>query len=162
YNDPAYMWRFRLEDAVHLRNRTGAGLKLEYRLSDHTTLFASFMYNHYTDEVDQKRLTIQTSQNASAFAPGYTDQRWEMLSGDYLWAVSMIEPKQETFALQTGARHTLPGLKVDYSASYAPATGSEVRHNFDTRLRRQHMVIDRTRDVWYPTYEVVSAGDPDD
>src|SRR5690606_5418944 len=38
----------------------------------------------------------------------------------------------------------------------------EVRHNFDTRLRRQHMVIDRTRDVWYPTYEVVSAGDPDD
>ncbi len=162
YNDPAYMYRFRLEDAVHLRNRTGAGLKLEYRLSENTNLFASFMYNHYTDEVDQKRLTIQTSQAANAFAPGYTDKRWEMLSGDYLWAVGLIEPKQETYALQTGAKHNLPGLKIDYSASYAPATGSENRQNFDTRLRRQRMVIDRTRDVWYPTYEVLTAGDPDD
>lgn len=162
YSDPAYLWRFRLEDAVHLRNRTGAGLKFEYRMSDNTTAFASFMYNHYTDEVDQKRLTIQTSQSASAFAPGYTDDRWEMLSGDYLWAVSIIEPKQETFAFQTGAKHNLPGLKIDYSASYAPAKGSENRQNFDTRLRRQRMVIDRTRDVWYPTYQVLTAGDPDD
>ena len=162
FNDPAYMWRFRLEDAVHKRNRTGAGLKLDYRLSDRTTLYTSFMYNHYTDTVDQKRLTIQSPERANAYAPGYTDTRWEHLSADFTYQVSLIEPKQETFAVKTGARHNFPGLKLDYSASYAPASGTEERQNFDLRLQRQRVVIDRSRDVWYPTYEVLTPGDPND
>lgn len=37
---PAYIYRFRLEDAIHRRNRTNLGLKFDYRLDDKTTLFA--------------------------------------------------------------------------------------------------------------------------
>src|SRR5690606_34381063 len=99
----------RLEDAVHLRNRTGAGLKLDYRLNEQTTFFASFMFNHYTDVVDQKRLSIQAAQNVNAFAPGYTTDRWEYLSADHVYSVSNIEPTQETFSVQTGAKHNFPG-----------------------------------------------------
>ena len=123
YANPAYLWRFRLEDAVHKRNRTGAGLKLDYRLSQNTTLFTSFMFNHYTDTVDQKRLTIQSAENRTAYAPGYTDTRWEHLNSTWTYQVSLIEPQLETFAVHAGALHTLGGFKINYSASDAPATG---------------------------------------
>lgn len=159
---PAYMWRFRLEDAIHDRNRTGLGLKLDYRLSEHTTFFTSLMYNHYTDHVDQKRLTIQAAQNTTAFAPGYTSDRWEMLTAEHTYSVSNIEPKQETFAFQAGAKHNFPGLRLDYSASYAPASGTEDRQNFDLRLQQQRVIIDRSQSDWYPTYQVVTPGDPND
>lgn len=162
YSTPAYLWRFRLEDAVHLRNRTGAGLKLDYRFSPNTTFFTSFMFNHYTDEVDQKRLTIQSPENRTAYAAGYTDTRWEMNSATWTYQVSLIEPKQETFAVQTGAKHRFGDLKIDYSGSFAPARGEEQRQNFDLALAGQRTVLDRSADVWYPTYTNLTPGDPND
>ena len=162
FSTPPYIYRFRLEDAVHKRNRTGAGLKLDYRFSPELTLFASFMFNHYTDTVDQKRLTIQSAQNRTAYAPGYTDTRWEHNVATWTYQVSLIEPRQETFALHAGAKHRLPDLKIDYSGSFAPATGEEQRQNFDLALANQRTVIDRSQDVWYPTYSNLSPGDPND
>ena len=162
YANPAYMWRFRLEDALHKRNRTGAGLKLEYKLSPETTLFSSFMFNHYTDTVDQKRLTIQNAENRTAYAPGYTDTRWEQLNSTWTYQVSLIKPRQETFAVHTGAKHNFGGLKIDYSASFAPATGEESRQNSDLALAGQRTLFDRSADVWYPTYTNLTPGDPND
>ncbi len=159
---PAYLYRFRLEDAVHKRNRTGAGLKLDYRFSADTTFYASFMFNHYTDVVDQKRLTIQSAQNRTAYAPGYTENRWEHNVATWTYSVSLIEPRQETFAIHTGAKHKFPDLKIDYSASYAPATGEEQRQNFDLALANQRTVIDRSAEIWYPTYTNLTPGDPND
>lgn len=52
---PVYMYRFRLEDAIHRRNRTGLGAKLDWRVDERTTLYAGLMFNHYTDTVDQTR-----------------------------------------------------------------------------------------------------------
>ena len=162
FSTPPYLYRFRLEDAVHKRNRTGAGLKLDYRLNPDTTVFASFMFNHYTDTVDQKRLTIQSAQNRTAYAPGYTDTRWEHNGATWTYQVSLIEPRQETFAVHVGAKHKFPALKIDYSGSFAPARGEEDRQNFDLALANQRTVIDRSRDVWYPTYTNLTPGDPDD
>lgn len=162
YNQPPTLYRFRLEDAIHDRNRTGTGLKLDYRLNDTTTLFASFMFNHYTDTVDQKRLNIQSAQAASAYAPGYTDTRWEHNAAAWTYTASGIDIQQETFAIHTGVKHQFPGLKIDYSASYAPATGKEQRQNFDLGLAGQRTVIDRSADLWYPTYTNLSPGDPTD
>ena len=31
------------------------------------------MFTHYTDTVDQKRLTIASAENVSAYVPGYTE-----------------------------------------------------------------------------------------
>jgi TonB-dependent receptor len=123
FSTPPFLYRLRLEDAVHKRNRTGAGLKLDYRLNPDTTFFTSFMFNHYTDVVDQKRLTIQSAQNRTAYASGYTDTRWEHNGATWTYQVSLIEPKQETFAVHAGARHKFPDLKIDYSGSFAPARG---------------------------------------
>ncbi|MES2693701.1 MAG: TonB-dependent receptor [Verrucomicrobiota bacterium] len=162
YATPAYLWRFRLEDAVHKRNRTGAGLKLDYRWSPTTTLFTSFMFNHYTDVVDQKRLTIQAAENRTAYAPGYTDTHWDMNTATWTYQVSLIKPKQETFAVQSGAKHKFGDLKIDYSGSIAPAKGEEQRQNFDLALANQRTVLDRSRDVWYPTYTNLTPGDPND
>lgn len=162
YSNPEYMWRFRLEDAIHKRNRTGAGLKLEYKLSPETTFFTSFMFNHYTDYVDQKRLTIQSAENRTAYAPGYTDLRWEHLNATWTYQVSLIQPRQETFAIHTGAKHNFGGLKIDYSASVAPARGFENRQNFDLALAGQRTVIDRSANLWYPTYTDLTPGDPND
>lgn len=159
---PAYMWRFRLEDAIHRRNRTNLGLKFDYRLDAKTTLFAGVMFTHYTDTVDQKRLTIQSAENRTAYAPGYTENIWEHLTSTWTYQVSYIEPTQETWAWQAGGKTILPGLRLDYAASYAPGWGDERRANFDLALANQRTRFDRSADVWYPTYTNLTPGDPND
>lgn len=160
--NPAYLWRFRLEDAVHRRNRTGVGLKFDYRLDARTTLFAGVMFTHYTDTVDQKRLTVQSAENVTAYAAGYTENVWEHLNSTWTYQVSLIEPTQETYAWQAGGKTLLPGLRLDYSASYAPGWGDERRANFDLALAGQRTRFDRSADVWYPTYTNLTPGDPND
>ncbi|MDO8543194.1 MAG: TonB-dependent receptor [Opitutaceae bacterium] len=159
---PAYLWRFRLEDAVHLRNRTNLGLKFDYRYDEKTTLFAGVMFTHYTDTVDQKRLTIQNAENRTAYAPGYTEMVWEQLNSTWTYQVSYIEPRQETYAWQIGGKTNLPGLRLDYGASYAPGFGEERRANFDLALAGQRTRFDRSADVWYPIYTNLTPGDPND
>ena len=159
---PAYIYRFRLEDAIHRRNRTNLGLKFDYRLDDKTTLFAGVMFTHYTDTVDQKRLTIASAENATAYAPGYTDKVVEHLAATWTYEMSYIEPTQETYAWQVGGKTNFPGLKLDYAASYAPGFGDERRATYDTALAGQRTRFDRSRDVWYPTYTNLTPGDPND
>ena len=159
---PVYMYRFRLEDALHRRNRTGLGAKLDWKVNDRTTVFAGLMFNHYTDIVDQKRLSIDSAQNVTAFAPGYTENVWEHLNATNNYSASIIGPRQETYALSVGGKTVLPGLKVDYGASFAPAKGTEARENFDLTLAGQRVRFDRTADVWYPTVTYLSPGNYND
>lgn len=159
---PVYMFRFRLEDAIHRRNRTGLGAKLDWRVDERTTLYAGLMFNHYTDIVDQKRLSIDSAQNVTAFAPGYTENVWEHLTATNNYSASLIGPRQETYALSVGGKTLLPGLKLDYAASLAPAKGTEARENFDLTLAAQRVRFDRSADPWYPTVTYLSAGNPND
>jgi TonB-dependent receptor len=159
---PVYMYRFRLEDALHRRNRTGLGAKLDWRVDERTTVYAGLMFNHYTDIVAQKRLSIDSAQNVTAFAPGYTENVWEALAATNNYSASLIGPRQETYALSVGGKTVLPGLKFDYAASFAPAKGTEARENFDLTLAAQRVRFDRTADVWYPTVTYLSAGNPND
>jgi len=155
---PVYMYRFRLEDALHRRNRTGLGAKLDWRVNDRTTVYTGVMYNHYTDTVEQKRLSIDSAQNVNAFVPGYTESIWEHVNATNNYSASLIKPRQETYALSTGGKTVFPGWKIDYAASFAPAEGTELRENFDLGLAGQRVRFDRTADVWYPTVNYLSAG----
>src|SRR5688572_30629855 len=159
---PVYMYRFRLEDALHRRNRTGLGAKLDWKVNDRTTVFAGLMFNHYTDIVDQRRLSIDSAQNVNAFAPGYTENVWEHVNATNNYSASIIGPRQETYALSAGGKTVLPGLKIDYSASFAPAKGEEARENFDLALAGQRVRFDRSADVWYPTVTYLSPGNYND
>jgi iron complex outermembrane receptor protein len=159
---PAYMYRFRLEDALHRRNRTGLGAKLDWRVNDRTTVYAGLMFNHYTDIVDQRRLSIDSAQNVNAFAPGYTENVWEHVNATNNYSASIIGPRQETYALSVGGKTVLSGLKVDYGASFAPAKGEEARENFDLALAGQRVRFDRSADVWYPTVTYLSPGNYND
>lgn len=159
---PVYMYRFRLEDALHRRNRTGVGAKLDWRVNDRTTLFAGAMFNHYTDIVDQKRLSIDSAQNVAAFAPGYTENVWDAVNATHNYSASLIGPRQETWAFSAGGKTILPGWKIDYAASFAPAKGTEDRENFDLGLAGQRVRFDRTADVWYPTVAYLSPGNVND
>lgn len=159
---PAYMYRFRLEDALHRRNRTGLGAKLDWRVDDRTTLYAGVMYNHYTDTVEQKRLSIDSAQNVNAFAPGYTEYIWEHINATNNYSASLIKPRQETYAFSAGGKTLFPGWRIDYAASIAPAEGTEHRENFDLGLAGQRVRFDRTADVWYPTVNYLSAGNVTD
>ncbi|MBL9202499.1 MAG: TonB-dependent receptor [Opitutaceae bacterium] len=159
---PAYMYRFRLEDALHRRNRTGVGAKVDWRVNDRTTVFVGAMFNHYTDIVDQKRLSIDSAQNVTAFAPGYTENAWEAINATNNYSGSLIGPRQETWAFSTGGKTVLPGWKIDYAASFAPAKGTEDRENFDLGLAGQRVRFDRTADVWYPTVTFLGPGNVND
>ena len=104
FSTPPYRYRFRLEDAVHKRNRTGAGLKLDYRVNPELTVFTSFMFNHYTDTVDQKRLAIQ-----SAHADQLGDQRLALIRLDSLHEVGL--------ALRAGLRATEASVESPFGSN---------------------------------------------
>jgi len=159
---PAYIYRFRLEDAIHRRNRSNLGLKIDYRVDDRTSLFAGLMFTHYTDTVDQKRLTIASAESVSAYVPGYTETVVEHVAATWTYEMSYIEPTQETYAWQMGGKSTFPGLKLDYAASYAPGFGDERRATYDTALAGQRTRLDRSVNLWFPTYTNLSPGDPND
>lgn len=159
---PVYMYRFRLEDALHRRNRTGLGAKVDWRVDERTTVYAGLMFNHYTDTVSQNRLSIDSAQAVTAFAPGYTENVWEHLTATHNYSASLIGPRQETYALSLGGKTVLPGWKLDYAASFAPGKGTEARENFDLTLAGQRVRFDRTADVWYPTVTYLSPGNPND
>jgi iron complex outermembrane receptor protein len=157
-----YATRFRLEDSLHSRNRSGLGLKFDYKWSDETVLTASLMLSRYEEDVDQKRFSVTSRSNVADYVPGYTENRWEHVNAEWSYEMTRIEPKQESYVLKLGAKHDRGDHKVDYSVFFAPSTASEYRQDFFIDLPGQRVVVDRSASAWYPTYTNISPGDPSD
>jgi hypothetical protein len=88
---PAYIYSVNPSDQTFTRTREGAGIKLDYKLSDSTALYANFTYNKHLEHGmfggNTFAATWQTNQavatrdasgaltGTGGIIPGYTDQR---------------------------------------------------------------------------------------
>ncbi|MGH9895418.1 MAG: TonB-dependent receptor plug domain-containing protein, partial [bacterium] len=77
--EPNYMQFYRVFDQENARIRSGGGLKLDYKLSNNTSLYVNSLVGFYNELTHRfsaaRRFVVRT--NAASVVPGYTDDRVE-------------------------------------------------------------------------------------
>jgi TonB-dependent receptor len=141
--DPAYTYSFGLEDYFHRQHRWGGGIKLDYRLSEHSRFYLNRTQNwmiepsknHYTTySTAQSVATLDATGNLTgtgAIVPGYTRNRteWRPVAASQVAGTSSFEYKDvEGETTEVGGVHKFPGWEVDYSV-YRSLSITNYPHN---------------------------------
>ncbi|MDO8541286.1 MAG: TonB-dependent receptor [Opitutaceae bacterium] len=126
---PAYQYQLTAQDFRNIRIRAGAGLKLDYKLSEQVRFFTNFQHAKHTEHSDHSQATWQTNQGVAAtdaagnftgtngIIPGYTDYETRVRP---VAASQIAINSQATYKLGTtdtlniGAVHRHRGLHLDY------------------------------------------------
>jgi len=153
-NEPNYLQLLRVFEQENIRERSGGGLKLDYKWSEQTTFFvnvlSSFFNEQYHDRAMARRVVLQT--NAAGVVPGFTDQRVEWRNTTNTTATQEIvsTPKfSRTFQVAVGARHQFERWKIDYdlTSSDAAAYYDSIKYrrgSISPVLRGVGLILDRT------------------
>ena len=146
---------------VNQRVRFGAGLKLDYRSADGSSLYSKFQFNYYyfdsprlvfaasvagagrvADYSRASRALIEsgtvardsTNQTAGV-APGYSDDYTEMLSATWLNEATWNVKLGRQYLAEIGGEKKLPGdQRLKFQASYNPS-------NFASNLRSADLAL---------------------
>jgi iron complex outermembrane recepter protein len=169
-NEPNYIQLLRVFDQENIRERSGGGMKLDYKLSDRTTVHLNVLSSFFNEQYDKRamsrRLVLQT--NAAGIVPGFTDQRVEWRNTANTTATQEIinTPKfSRTFQVALGARHEFDRWRIDYDA-----TSSDAATYYDSYgrgggaispvLRGVGIILDRmNHDRYYP--DITQTSGPD-
>lgn len=169
-NVPNYTQLLRIFEQENIRERSGGGLKIDYKLSEQTTfnvnLLASYFNEQYHDRAMARRIVLQT--NAAGIVPGYTDTRVEWRNTVNTTATQEIinTPKfSHTFRIGAGGRHRLDRWTIDYDASRSEAAAyydSQKYHrgSISPILRGVGVILDRTHNERYFP-DVIQTSGPD-
>jgi TonB-dependent receptor len=126
---PAYQYLLTVQDFNNIRTRSGAGLKLDYKLSDQVRFYINTQFNKHIEHTDNSQVTWQTAQlvaardaagnftNAGGILPGYTDNRTEVrpvpTSTVAIFSQSAYKDGK-TLTINTGGVHRYPTWNIDY------------------------------------------------
>ena len=175
---PAYIYSVAPSDQTFTRTREGAGLRLDYKLSESTRLYANFTYNKHLEHGmyggNTFMATWQTNQavatrdatgaltGTNGITPGYTDQVTDVrpVAASTLNLQSTEAYKEgETQTLQFGAKQHFPGLDLDYDA-YQSKSKSNYANNATMSITAAGIGFRISRaDTYNPT--VTQTGGPD-
>ncbi|MGH8016915.1 MAG: TonB-dependent receptor, partial [Opitutaceae bacterium] len=168
---PNYMRRIRLYDQENIRERTGGGLKLDFKLNEGATFFVNTLYSYFNEQIQgsstmARRVRLQT--NAAAVEPGFTDDRVEWRATRNTRAIMELiqTPKEEeTMLVTAGGEHEIGSWSIDYDATASAATTHYDSRKFNRgrsspELRNIGIILDRTdRDRSFP--RVIQTSGPD-
>ena len=126
---PAYTYQLTAQDFRNVRTRSGASVKLDYKLSDTARVFVKWEYNKHIEHFDGSQATWSTAQtvalrdaagnftNAGGILPGYTDAQTQIraVATSQIAIVSQSAYKDgKTMTLNIGAVHRHPTWLLDY------------------------------------------------
>ena len=154
------------------RTRLATGAKIDYKLSEHTTLSLNTAYNWFHETNDTRAMVLGTTAAVANFRPGYTSFFEEVLpnaNSSSSVTLTADDKSGRTYQVTPTVRHKFADLEIDYGASfsnsqtyydYAPSG----RH-FQSRpkgtttylLRNLGFTIDRRESLKWPKY-VQTAG----
>jgi len=171
---PAYQYTHRIQDVVTVRTRSGAGLRLDYKLSDQVRLFANFQLHKHVEHSDRRQVQWQTNQvvatrdaagnlaGTGGIVPGYTDYETAVrpINASLVAIASVVEYKLGTTKTSNfGAVHRYPSIDLDYDV-YSSLSKSDYPGNntFTYTLRSVGFSI-RKDDRFAPT--VTQTAGPD-
>jgi len=175
---PAYIYSVNPSDQTFSRTREGAGIKLDYKLSDSTRFYANFTYNKHlehglfggntfaatwqTNQVVATRDATGALTGTGGIVPGYTDQVTDVrpvAASTLTLASSEAYKEGETQTLQVGAKQRFSGLEIDYDA-YQSKSKSNYANNATMSITMAGIGFRVSRaDTYNPT--VTQTGGPD-
>ncbi len=132
---PAYIWDYRMTDALINRKQQSVNLKMSYRLSEHVEVYLNGLYNDAPTANNEQYIfraftgrTVATigangqPTGTGAIMPGYTDARTEVRPVNAS-IVQLNTTNYSFFArerqVNLGAIHTYDRLKLDYDYAYS-------------------------------------------
>ncbi|MGH8018747.1 MAG: TonB-dependent receptor, partial [Opitutaceae bacterium] len=165
---PNYIRRIRIFDQEGQWERTGGGLKFDYKFNERSTAFVNVLYSTYNQTLgkDANPRRIFLSTNAAAVVPGYSDDRveWRNTRNTTARQEINIYPKvSELVQVGAGAKHRLERWTIDYDASFSIANTAfdSIKHKAgSTRpiIRGVGLILDRTgQERYFPTITQTSG-----
>jgi TonB-dependent receptor len=171
---PAYQYSHSLTDFRNVRTRSGAGLRVDYKWSDHVRLFANYQLNKHIEHSDHSQVTWQTNQavattdaagnltGTGGIIPGYTDYETRVRPV----VASTVAINSQAFyklgttkTLNLGAVHRYRTVHLDYDAYSSKSKASYPGNNtFTYTLRGAGWTI-RRDEALFPS--VTQSGGPD-
>lgn len=171
---PAYMYLLTAQDFWNVRIRSGAGVRLDYKLSDNLRVFINWQLNKHIEHSDHSQVTWQTGQtvattdaagnftNAGGILPGYTEQvtRVRAVPTSTVAIVSQSAYKDgKTSTINAGAVHRYRTLNLDYDAYTSRSKAYYAGNNDFTYTARNVGFTFTKNDKLFPDVAQTSGAD---
>lgn len=180
---PAYRWRTEVRDFTNIRTRYGGGLKVDYKLSPDSSVFANFNFSPHDETGDPKlgnsatlSMVLQNAQSIAtinpttgqptgtgAVLPGYTDERTEVrpLTTSFMNLINIMHDRSAfSGSGQVGGRTRKRTWELDYDGSYSYARNELWNYQSTLGLRGLGWITDTSGgDRWTP--KVTFTAGPD-
>ena len=156
------------------RTRLATGVKLEYKLSEHTVLALNTAYNWFHETNDTRAMVLGTTAAVANFRPGYTSFFEEVIgntNASSAITLSADDKSGRTYQLVPTVRHRFGTLDIEYGVSfsnsqtyydYAPSGRhfpSRPKAAITYRLAGIGFTIDRRQSLKWPKYSQISGPD---
>lgn len=171
---PAYQYQLSVLDFRNVRTRSGAGLRLDFKLTDQIRHFANFQFNKHIEHSDHSQVTWQSNQavatvdpsgnltGTGGIVPGYTDYETQVrpLSTSTVAINSQVAYKLgTTVTLNFGGVHRYPSLDLDYDLYTSKSKAYYPGNNTFTYTMGNVGFTLRKDDPIFPT--ITQTGGPD-
>lgn len=171
---PAYQYQLSVLDFRNVRTRSGAGLRLDFKLTDQVRYFANFQLNKHVEHSDHSQVTWQSNQavatldpsgaltGTGGIIPGYTDYetRVRPLTTSTVAINSQVAYKiGTTFTMNFGGVHRYPTFDLDYDLYSSKSKAYYPGNNTFTYTMRNVGFTIRKDDPLFPT--IIQTAGPD-
>lgn len=156
------------------RTRLATGAKIDYKLSERTTISFNTAYNWFHETNDTRAMLLGTTASVANFRPGYSGHLTEVLqnaNASSAVTITTDDKSGRTFQFVPSVKHRFPGLEIDYGASYsnsqtyydyAPAGRhfqSRPKGQITYRLNNIGFIIDRRESPKWPKLTQTAGSD---
>ncbi len=171
---PAYQYQLSVLDFRNVRTRSGAGLRLDFKLTDQIRYFANFQFNKHIEHSDHSQVTWQSNQvvatvdpsgnltGTGGIVPGYTDYETQVrpLATSTVAINSQVAYKiGTTVTLNFGGVHRYPSLDLDYDVYTSKSKAYYPGNNTFTYTMRNAGFTIRKDDPLFPS--ITQTAGPD-
>jgi iron complex outermembrane recepter protein len=170
----AYTYQVTVQDFNNIRTRSGASVKLDYKLSQNARAFVKWEFNKHVEHTDNSQITWLTAQavatrdaagnftGTGAILPGYTDYETQVrqVAANSIAIVSQSAYKDgKTMTLNIGAVHRHPTWLLDYDTYSSKSKAYYAGNNdFTFTLRNIGWTVTKNENL-FP--DVVQTAGPD-
>jgi TonB-dependent receptor len=137
--------------------RTGVSMRLDYKLTPTTTVYASLMYSKYDVSLDRRRGSINAPTTANLVQ--VTNNVTEARNQTFTYVQTLIERNIKTNSIMLGGESNLLGAKLDFQGTVSPSSGYQVQFNTPRTVAGVQLRQDRSTSHNFVT--ITQTGGPD-
>jgi TonB-dependent receptor len=154
---PALMNDFQTsEDDIQL-DRVGLGMKVDFKLSDTTSLFFNSIYNNFDDNMTQHKQRVR--YNSASQIVELSELVSAFNNGQFEYEMEARRRTVKTGMVQIGGRSNWDRYLLEYDISHSASRGTEARENLSLRVNGVGYRIDRSSHLYFPKVTKISGPD---